>query len=103
MWAVGPVGARQALDLHRRAVGDDLGDQVGDLVGVEAHRDNGVCAPVSGRLLESLDRVVAAVGQQLRVALSLAADDRAQARADVSGGLAPPRPEAEDLAVNRRY
>jgi hypothetical protein len=65
------------------AVRGDLAHHAGDLVAVEAHRDDGVRTPLAGLLAQPPAGLFAAVHQQLRGAAGLAAEDGAHARADV--------------------
>ena len=91
-----------ALHADRGAVGGDLGHVAPELVAVEAHRDDGVRACLPCRVSQALDRLEPAVGQHLRVALHLAADEALEARADVRADVPAPHGEPEHLPVHLR-
>src|SRR4051794_23749053 len=88
-------GRRLGADRHRGAVRGDLTHQVGDLPGVETAGEYGVPAEQVALLPESGQRLLAAVAQQLGVALGLAPEHRTEGRSGVAEGVAGADDDAE--------
>src|SRR3954470_10393582 len=94
-------GRLRPLDRRdRRAVRADLRPRRAELGGVEAEREDRVRALQLGLLRDALRRVVAALGQHLRHALELAADERLERCADLGAHVPRAHGEAEDLTVD---
>ena len=68
-------------DGDRRPVRGDLAHHVGELVGIEAHGDDGIAAHLVRGVPEPGHCFLAAIGEQLRVAAGLPTEHGAKARA----------------------
>src|SRR6476660_3305943 len=85
-------------DTHCGSVGADLRPGAAQLRRIEAERDDRVGALALRLLDESLRRVLAPLGEHLRHALELTADERLERRADLGSDVARADREPEDLA-----
>src|SRR3954453_20730895 len=96
----GAAGLGAGADRHGSAVRGDLTHQVGDLAGVEPAGEYGVPAEQVALLAEPCQRLLAAVAQQLGVALGLAAEYRPEGRTGVAERVPRADDDAEHLTVD---
>src|SRR6185295_1234001 len=90
--------ARHRLDDHRGAVGEHLGDALGDLIGVVAHADDGVGPHLAAVLHHDLEGLLAGALAELRVQRDVPAEQGLDGGAEAADDAARAHGDAPDHA-----